>query len=69
MYYCISRLSDIAEDFFPLLFFFNMVIHFPVSIIFLLFLELGRLSENKTKEEEIILEKVALGHPRFPNPS
>lgn len=46
-----------------------MVIHFPVSIFFLLLLELGKLSENKEKEEEIILEKVALATPGFPNPS
>lgn len=45
-----------------------MVIHFPVSnFFFLFFLELGKLSENKNKKEEIILEKVALGHPQvFP---
>lgn len=52
---------------FPLLFFFTMVIHFPVSNFFSFFLELGKLSENKNKKEEIILEKVALGHPQvFP---
>lgn len=54
-----------CKRFLPLLFFFTMVIHFPVSIFFLFLLELGKLSENKNKEGEIILEKVALGHPRF----
>lgn len=53
-----------CKRFFPLLLFFTVAIHFPVSIFFLLLLDLEKLSENKNKEEEI-LEKVALGHPRF----